>query len=82
MKKITVTAIALSMAMAMTGCSGNSSETTAASEAETTAETEGLEVTVSKAHDEKCERCWAYSDTVGKDEKHPTLCARCAAIIG
>lgn len=37
MKKITVTAIALSMAMAMTGCSGNSSETTAASEAETTA---------------------------------------------
>lgn len=37
MKKITVTAIALSMAMAMTGCSGNSTETTAASEAETTA---------------------------------------------
>ena len=50
--------------------------------AQTTAETEGLEVTVSKAHGEKCERCWAYSDTVGKDEKHPTLCARCAAIIG
>ena len=50
--------------------------------AQTTAETEGLEVTVSKAHGEKCERCWAYSDTVGKDEKHPTLCARCATIIG
>ena len=50
--------------------------------AQTTAETEGLEVTVSKAHGEKCERCWAYSDTVGKDEKHPTLCARCAVIIG
>lgn len=50
--------------------------------AQATAETEGLEVTVSKAHGEKCERCWAYSDTVGKDEKHPTLCARCAAIIG
>ena len=50
--------------------------------AQTTAETEGLEVTVSKAYGEKCERCWAYSDTVGKDEKHPTLCARCAAIIG
>ncbi len=30
----------------------------------------------------KCERCWVYSDTVGKDEKHPTLCARCAKIIG
>ena len=50
--------------------------------AQATAETEGLEVTVSKAHGEKCERCWAYSDTVGKDEEHPTLCARCAAIIG
>ena len=47
-----------------------------------TGEVEGLQVTVSKAHGEKCERCWAYSDTVGKDEKHPTLCARCAAIIG
>lgn len=50
--------------------------------AEGTAETQGLEVTVSKAHGEKCERCWSYSETVGKDEKHPTLCARCAAIIG
>ena len=47
-----------------------------------TGEVEGLQVTVSKAHGEKCERCWAYSDTVGKDEKHLTLCARCAAIIG
>ena len=47
-----------------------------------TGEVEGLQVTVSKAHGEKCERCWAYSDTVGEDEKHPTLCARCAAIIG
>ncbi len=45
-------------------------------------EVEGLEVVVSKAQGEKCERCWIYSDTVGQDEKHPTLCKRCAAIIG
>ena len=45
-------------------------------------EVEGLEVVVSKAQGEKCERCWVYSDTVGQDEKHPTLCKRCAAIIG
>lgn len=38
-------------------------------------------VTVRKASGEKCERCWSYSDTVGKSPDHPTLCARCAAII-
>ncbi|MEA4911963.1 MAG: class I tRNA ligase family protein, partial [Oscillospiraceae bacterium] len=37
---------------------------------------------VEKAPGEKCERCWSYSDLVGRDKKHPTLCARCAAIIG
>ena len=29
----------------------------------------------------KCERCWCYSDTVGSDSEHPTLCARCASAI-
>jgi len=42
---------------------------------------EGLGVTVSKADGEKCERCWAYTNDVGSDSKHPTLCARCAAIV-
>ena len=41
-----------------------------------------LEVEVTKAEGEKCERCWAYSTTVGSDAEHPTLCARCAAILG
>lgn len=36
-----------------------------------------LEVEVALAEGEKCERCWIYSDTVGKDDEHPTLCARC-----
>ena len=38
-------------------------------------------VTVSHAHGEKCERCWSYSDTVGSDSEHPTLCSRCANIL-
>ena len=40
---------------------------------------EDLKVTVQAAEGEKCERCWIYSDTVGKDAEHPTVCARCAA---
>lgn len=42
---------------------------------------EGLSVCVSKADGEKCERCWKYSDTVGTDSEHPTLCAHCAGVI-
>lgn len=38
-------------------------------------------VTVAHAAGGKCERCWTYSDTVGNDSEHPTLCARCAGII-
>ena len=36
---------------------------------------EDLKVTVQAAEGEKCERCWIYSDTVGKDAEHPTVCA-------
>ena len=42
---------------------------------------EDLKVTVQAAEGEKCERCWLYSDTVGKDAEHPTVCARCAAAL-
>ncbi|WP_093988681.1 isoleucine--tRNA ligase [Massiliimalia timonensis] len=44
-------------------------------------ETEGLSITVTKAEGEKCERCWVYDDSVGKDAEHPTLCARCAGVM-
>ena len=37
---------------------------------------------VAVADGEKCERCWSRSTTVGSDARHPTLCARCAEIIG
>ena len=45
-------------------------------------EFDGVDVKVEVAPGEKCERCWIHSDTVGKCEKHPTLCARCAEIVG
>lgn len=40
-----------------------------------------LAVLVSQAEGEKCERCWVYSETVGKSEEHPTLCARCLDVV-
>ena len=40
-----------------------------------------LEVEVEKAKGEKCERCWAVSETVGSCAEHPTLCERCASIL-
>ena len=42
---------------------------------------EDLKVTVKPAAGHKCERCWVYSDTVGQDPEHPTLCTRCAAVV-
>ncbi len=44
-------------------------------------EFESVSVTVEKASGEKCERCWVYSDSVGKDAEHPTLCSRCIKVI-
>ena len=41
----------------------------------------GIGVTVVHASGDKCESCWSYSDTVGEDAEHPTLCARCRAIV-
>lgn len=40
-----------------------------------------LTVTVSHAVGEKCERCWTFSETVGADSEHPTLCSRCAHVM-
>ena len=40
-----------------------------------------LEVEVGAAEGEKCERCWTYSETVGLDHDHPTLCKRCSAVL-
>ncbi len=40
-----------------------------------------MEVIVAHADGEKCERCWMFSRSVGEDALHPTLCARCAAVM-
>ena len=42
---------------------------------------EKLGVKVEVAPGEKCERCWMYSETVGEDKKHPTLCHRCSEVM-
>ena len=47
-----------------------------------TSEFDGVDVKVEVAPGEKCERCWTHSHTVGQNPEHPTLCARCAEIVG
>ena len=38
---------------------------------------EGMTIGVSKAEGGKCQRCWNYSSTVGKDPVHVDICGRC-----
>lgn len=44
-------------------------------------ECEGLKVLVERARGEKCERCWIYSEELGTNAEHPTLCPRCVAAV-
>jgi isoleucyl-tRNA synthetase len=41
----------------------------------------GVKVEVKRAKGQKCERCWMYSETVGKDNKYPDVCERCAKVL-
>ncbi|MBS5144049.1 MAG: isoleucine--tRNA ligase [Butyricicoccus pullicaecorum] len=43
---------------------------------------EGIKIAVERASGDKCERCWMYVDSIGQNSKHPTLCARCAEVVG
>ncbi|MDD5382386.1 MAG: isoleucine--tRNA ligase [Candidatus Margulisbacteria bacterium] len=36
---------------------------------------------VSHAPGEKCQRCWLWSESVGSDKEHPTLCQRCSSVV-
>jgi isoleucyl-tRNA synthetase len=38
-------------------------------------------ITVGKAKGGKCERCWTYSENVGKLSAHPGVCERCAQVL-
>ena len=40
---------------------------------------DALAVQVAVSEATKCERCWHYSDDVGHDADHPTLCGRCTS---
>ncbi|MGI5892214.1 MAG: isoleucine--tRNA ligase [Bacillota bacterium] len=40
-----------------------------------------LRIVINVAKGQKCERCWIYSETVGEDKEHTTLCSRCSAVI-
>jgi isoleucyl-tRNA synthetase len=44
---------------------------------------EGVELSATVAVDQgsKCERCWHYTDDVGTDPQHPTICGRCVLNI-
>ena len=44
-------------------------------------ETEGMGVVVSRAKGGKCERCWNYSEFVGRAAGHPTVCKRCLDVL-
>ncbi len=44
-------------------------------------EQDGLIVEVRKADGEKCEKCWIYSPTVGRDQTHPGLCSKCLLTV-
>jgi isoleucyl-tRNA synthetase len=41
----------------------------------------GVEIAVAPAPGVKCERCWIIATSVGDDQEHPALCARCAAVV-
>jgi isoleucyl-tRNA synthetase len=42
----------------------------------------GITVRVAKAAGDKCERCWHYESDIGQHPAHPTLCGRCAGVLG
>ena len=44
-------------------------------------EVESLFIKADKAPGEKCERCWKYSEELGSDSNHETLCPRCTDVI-
>jgi len=48
---------------------------------ETAQKFENVAIEVKRAEGETCERCWVVTPALGTDEKHPTLCSRCATVV-
>jgi isoleucyl-tRNA synthetase len=44
-------------------------------------EPERFAATAARSTYAKCERCWNYLPTVGRDAAHPTLCERCSRVL-
>ena len=42
---------------------------------------EGLKIGVTAAPGVKCERCWYYSEELGTDADHPTICPKCTVAV-
>ncbi|MEI7817031.1 MAG: class I tRNA ligase family protein, partial [Desulfuromonadales bacterium] len=42
---------------------------------------EGLKIQVTAAPGIKCERCWYYSEELGTDTDHPTICPKCTIAV-
>jgi isoleucyl-tRNA synthetase len=40
-----------------------------------------MDILVKKASGEKCQRCWHYSPSVGKDPAHTGICERCSSAL-
>ena len=40
-----------------------------------------LDVAVSKADGQKCDRCWHWETDIGSDPEHPTICGRCVGAV-
>jgi isoleucyl-tRNA synthetase len=58
------------------------SDAPAANGAFTLADVPGVAVLVNPAEGGKCERCWQVLPEVGSHAHHPTLCNRCADVVG
>ena len=41
----------------------------------------GISIDIVKPGGKKCARCWAYSESVGCDPDHQTVCSRCAEVV-
>jgi len=41
----------------------------------------GLQVQVTAAPGDKCERCWYYSEELGSNGDHPAICPKCTAAV-
>jgi len=43
--------------------------------------TEEMIFLIEKAEGVKCARCWNFSESVGKNKKHPDICQKCIDVI-